>query len=89
MAVASGTFEVKPPSAWKITNRADGFGRATSAMWENAAPSQRVSSLDQRVTQWMSVVSSATGRLRNSAQRKLKGSSTSPQTRKSQPDKSA
>ena len=57
-------------------------------MCVKATPSQRVSSFDQRVTQWMSSVCSATGRLRNSAQRRVNGSATSPQTRKSQPERS-
>ena len=88
IAVANGTLAVYPPSEWKITYRAASVGWATSAMWLNATPSHVVSSFDQRVTQWMSSVCSVIGRFRNSAHPRLKGSETSPHTRKSQPVRS-
>src|SRR5438552_5663102 len=88
MASSMGTFEVYPYSAWKTTKRADGFRTATSARCVNGTPSQVVSSLDQRVTQWMSSITDLRGRARTSAHFSVSGDSTSPQTRKSQRDSS-
>src|SRR5947199_5292325 len=88
MATSMGTFEVNPYSAWKTTKRADGFRTATSARWVNGTPSQVVSSLDQRVTQWISSVTDARGRDRTSAHFSMNSDSTSPQTRKSHRERS-
>src|SRR5205823_5913370 len=49
---------------------------------------QVVSSLDQRVTQWISSVTDARGRDRTSAHFSMNGDSTSPQTRKSHRERS-
>ena len=59
-------------------------GFARSRMCWMGTPSKPASSRVQRVTQWMSVTSAFRGIARNSSHMKVKGSSTSPQTRKSQ-----
>ena len=45
---------MKPCSAWTITNFASGFGLTCSSISRNGTPSQSLSNMLQRVTQWMS-----------------------------------
>src|SRR5207248_1584838 len=51
---ANGRLAVKPFSAWTITYRASGFGCTRPATVKKGTPSNTLSYLLQRVTQWTS-----------------------------------
>jgi hypothetical protein len=76
-------FDVNPCSACATTNRAVDFGRTSSASSRQCAPLKLVSKRLQRVTQWMSIVTSVCGSAWSSAYVSVTGSSTSPKTLKS------
>src|SRR2546427_681582 len=61
-----------------MTYLASGFGRTRRTISRTGTPSKRLSSRDQRVTQWMSHAISARGRAWNSSQLQLVSSSTRP-----------
>src|SRR5438132_1508838 len=71
-------FAVKPCSAWAIAKRALGFGWHSFASSRQCTPLKRASKRLQRVTQWMSVVTSVAGSCRSSSKLSVSGSSTSP-----------
>src|SRR5262245_43337272 len=79
-----GTFAVKPCSACATTKRPLGFGCTRSASVAQLTPRKLVSNRLQRVTQWMSIVTSFAGSALSSSQLSAIGFSTSPKTLKSQ-----
>src|SRR6188472_40883 len=83
-SASSGTFAVKSCSACATTKRALGFGLTISASVAQLTPRKLVSKRLQRVTQWMSVVTSVAGSALSSSHESVIGFSTSPKTLKSQ-----
>src|SRR5580765_6025345 len=77
-------FDVKPCSACAITNRALDFGDTSSASSLQWTPLKAVSKRLQRVTQWMSTVTSRLGSSRSCSHVRVRGCSTSPDTVKAQ-----
>ena len=86
---STGTFDVKPDSACATANRAVGRCPTSGLRAAQGIPVNAVSNRLQRVTQWMSCVTSTVGSSFSSCHVNVTGVSTSPKTRKSQPARSA
>ncbi len=80
---ASGEFAVKPASAWAMAKCALGFGLHSFAISRQCTPLKWASKRLQRVTQWMSLVTSVAGSAVSSSKVSVISFSTSPHTRRS------